>query len=225
MYYPIIHVLDYLTKHLDNGYSIEMIYLDFRKAFDSVPHQRLIHKLSSVGLQGNIFKWIKSFLTNRTQQVVLNGRKSSTVPVTSGVPQGSVLGPLLFSIFINDLPSIVSSPTFMFADDTKIFRVIRNEEDHLALQKDLNLLHEWSLRWQLNFNVAKCKHLHFGTAHSYGSFYLNGTLVDSVTSHKVLGIVFDNHLKFMIIPFRLLLRLIVSWGLLGSPLNMWSRIC
>ena len=81
-------------------------------------------------------------------------------------------GPLLFSIFINDLPSIVSSPTFLFADDTKIFQVIRNEEDHLALQKDLNLLHEWSLRWQLNFNVAKCKHLHFGTAHSYGSFTL-----------------------------------------------------
>ena len=182
----LLHVLDYLTKHLDNGYSIEMIYLDFRKAFDSVPHQRLIHKLSSIGLQGNILKWIKSFLTNRTQQVVLNGRKSSTVPVTSGVPQGSVLGPLLFSIFINDLPSIVSSPTFMFADDTKIFRVIRNEEDHLALQKDLNLLHEWSLQWQLNFNVAKCKHLHFGTAHSYGSFYLNGTLVNSVTSHKDL---------------------------------------
>ena len=117
----LLHVLDYLTKHLDNGYSIEMIYLDFRKAFDSVPHQRLIHKLSSVGLQRNILKWIKSFLTNRTQQVVLNGRKSSTVPVTSGVPQGSVLGPLLFSIFINDFPSIVSSPTFMFADDTKIF--------------------------------------------------------------------------------------------------------
>ena len=82
---------------------------------------------------------VKSFLTNRTQQVVLNGRKSSTVPVTSGVPQGSVLGPLLFSIFISDLPSIVSSPTFMFTDDTKIFQVIRNEEDHLALQKDFKL--------------------------------------------------------------------------------------
>ena len=84
----------------------------------------------------------------------------------------------------------------MFVDDTKIFRVIRNEEDHLTLQKDLNLLHEWSLQWQLNVNVAKCKHLHFGTARSYGSFYLSGALVDSVTSHKDLGIVFDNHLKF-----------------------------
>ena len=88
-----------------------------QKKINSVPHQHLIHKLSSVGLQGNILKWVKSFLTNRTQQVVLNG---STVQVTSGVPQGSVLGPLLFSIFINDLPSIVSSPTFMFADDTKM---------------------------------------------------------------------------------------------------------
>jgi len=192
----LLHVLDYITKHLDSGHSVDVIYLDFQKAFDSVPHQRLIYKLSSIGIQGNILKWIKSFLSNRTQQVVLNGKKSSSVPVTSGVPQGSVLGPLLFSIFINDLPSIVSSPILMFADDTKIFRVIRNKEDHSALQNDLNLLYEWSLQWQLNFNVVKCKHLHFGADHFFGSFYLNSTVIDSVISHKDLGIIFDNHLKF-----------------------------
>jgi len=156
----------------------------------------IIHKLFSIGIQGNILKWIKSFLSNRTQQVELDGKKSCSVSVTSGVPQGSVLGPLLFSIFINDLPSIVSGPIFMFADDTKIFRVIRNKEDQLALQNDLNLLHEWSLQWQLNFNVVKCKHLHFGTEHFIGSFYLNNTVIDSVISHKDLGIIFDNHLKF-----------------------------
>ena len=97
--------------------------MDFQKAFDSVPHQRLIQKLSaSFGVHGKILLWIKDFLSDRTQQVVLNGHKSGSIPVSSGVPQGSVLGPLLLiTVFVDDITSIVSSPTYMFADDTKIF--------------------------------------------------------------------------------------------------------
>ena len=106
---------------------------------------------------------------NRTQEVVLNGQKSNSIPVTSGVTQESVLGPILFMMFVNDLPSIVSSPTYMFADDTKIFRAIRISEDHTALQYDLDLLYEWSIHWQLKFNILKCKHVHFGPIHHYGS--------------------------------------------------------
>ena len=143
-------MLDYLTHHLDEGYSIDIIYLDFQKAFDTVPHRRLLQKLTSFGIHVNVLKWIGSFLSNRVQQVVLNGHKSSTIPVISGVPQGSVLGPLLFTMFVNEIPSIVSSPVLLFADDTKIFRVIRNREDYTALQSDLDLLQKWSQQWLLN---------------------------------------------------------------------------
>ena len=134
-------LLDYLTSHLDNGYFIDVIYLDFQKAFDTVPHQRLLQKLISFGIHGNVLKWIESFLSNRRQRVVLNGHKSCFTPVTSGVPQGSVLGPLLFTMFVNEIPLIVSSPVLMFADDTKIFCVMRNGQDYTALQNDLDLLH------------------------------------------------------------------------------------
>ena len=189
-------MLDYLTHHLDEGYSIDVIYLDFQKAFDTVPHRRLLQKLTSFGIHGNVLKWIESFLSNRVQQVVLNGHKSSTIPVTSGVPQGSVLGPLLFTMFVNEIPSIVSSPVLLFADDTKIFRVIRNREDYTALQSDLDLLQRWSQQWLLNFNISKCKHLHFGPAHHYGPYCLNGIFIDINATHSDLGIVFDDQLKF-----------------------------
>jgi len=96
----------------------------------------------------------KGFLSNRQQQVVLDGHISHSIPVTSGVPQGSVLGPVLFKIFVNDIFSVFSSPEFLFADDTKVFRVIRNKDDYLALQNDLNSLHNWSLTWQLKFNIV-----------------------------------------------------------------------
>ena len=125
-------LLDYLTCHLDSGYSIDVIYLDFQKAFDTVPHQHLLQKLTSFGIHGNILKWIESFLSNRKQRVVLNGHQSCSIPVTGGVPQGFVLGPLLFTMSVNEIPSIVSSPVLMFADDTKIFHVIRNDTKNVT---------------------------------------------------------------------------------------------
>jgi len=117
------------------------------------------------------------FLSNREQQAVLNS-------VTSGVPQGSVLGPVLFTMFVNDIPSIVSSPVYLFADDTKLFHVIKNRDDQLALQNDLNLLYNWSITWQLSFNKLKCKHLHLGPPHHFEPYLSNSLEIDS---HKDLG--------------------------------------
>ena len=122
-------LLDYLARHLDNGHSIDTIYFDFQKAFDAIPHRRLLQKLVSFSINGNVLKWIESLLSNRKQRIALNGHKSMTIPVTSGVSQGSVLGPLLLTMFVNEIPSIVLSPVLMFADDAKIFQVIRNRDD------------------------------------------------------------------------------------------------
>ena len=106
--------------------------------------------------------WIKSFLENRKQQISFEGEASEWKEVTLGIPQGSVLGPLLFVIFINDLPEELQTRTYLFADDTKVYNVIRGEEDQTKLQQDLNKLEEWSDRWLLRFHPDKCKHMHVG---------------------------------------------------------------
>ena len=116
---------------------MDTIYLDFSKAFDTVPHRRLQGKLESYGVQGEILEWINSFLKDREQQVIVNGSKSGITPVISGIPQGTVLGPVLFVIYINDLLDELSSHGLMFADDTKIYRQITSREDAIMLQEDL----------------------------------------------------------------------------------------
>ena len=122
----LITTVNNLAKGLDKNEQTDAILLDFSKAFDKVSHSRLLLKLNSYGVRGNLLKWIQDFLSGRTQQVVLEGSSSDTSPVTSGVPQGSVLGPLLFLAFINDLPSRVKSRTGMFADDCLVDRKIKN---------------------------------------------------------------------------------------------------
>ena len=143
------------SQHLEVGAQIDTILLDFSKVFDKVPHQRLFLKLAYYGIRGPILEWIKDFLTNRTQQVVLNNINSCSINVLSGVPQGSVLGPLLFLLYINDLPFIVSSHVKLYADDTLIYRIINSAEDITILQRDLNTLSEWANKWLMSFNPSK----------------------------------------------------------------------
>ena len=139
----ITQLLKYLDECIDkivNGNVVDTIYLDFAKVFDTVPHRRLMPKLAAYGIKGNIQCWISAFLNDRSQIVVVNGVESKSAPVISGIPQGSVFGPLLFVIYINDLPEYVNSDVFLFADDTKVLRQVSSEADAITLQRDLDSL-------------------------------------------------------------------------------------
>ena len=140
----LLAVLDKWTKAIEHGESIDAIYLNFAIAFDTVPHQRLLVKLKGYGICGKVLQWIAAFLDGRRQCVIVSGSKSSWSPVTSGIPQGSVLGPILFVCYINDMSEVVESPAHMFADDTKIYRQITTQSDQETLQADLKQLEEWS---------------------------------------------------------------------------------
>ena len=129
------HVLHIWSDILDQGGSLDAVYCDFMKAFDKVPHIRLAHKVEKYGITGNIIGWIKSFLSERTQHVIIKSAEWNPAPVTSGIPQESVLGPILFVLYINDMPEVVDKDSFLylFADDTKVFRQIQSEEDIVQL--------------------------------------------------------------------------------------------
>ena len=135
-----------LTKGIAEGHQYDVNVMDFSKAFDKVPHQRLLRKASHLGVTGNLLKWLDSFLRDRTQRVLVEGQASDYCKVASGVPQGTVMGPILFLIFINDLPNVVASPCKLFADDLLIYRQIRNKEDQKILQQDLDNLASWELK-------------------------------------------------------------------------------
>jgi len=158
----LLHVIEDWTSNLDKEYGVDVIYLDYKKAFDTVPHKRLVNKLEHLGFAGGLLNWLKAFLTNRTMRVVVNGCFSAWAVVLSGVPQGSVLGPLLFLLFVNELPDWIKNNICMFADDTKIWTRLTNPTDAESLQKDIDLLSTWSARWQLKFNPEKCKLMHIG---------------------------------------------------------------
>ena len=166
-----------LVSNLDralnrNHRQTDVIIMDFAKAFDKVPHRRLLYELEYYGIRRSTHKWITSWLSERSQKEVLDGQASDLVPVLSGVPQGSVLGPVLFLIFINEIPENIRSSVRLFADDCVLYRNIESPMDCQILQDDLNSLAQWETDWQMKFNIAKChsmrvtrhppdKHIHF----------------------------------------------------------------
>ena len=196
-----------LTLSLNDKCRTDIIYFDFAKAFDSVSHDLILEKLKNkFKINGLLLKFIKSYLEGRLQQVVVGGFTSSALPVLSGVPQGSILGPLLFVLFINDMFLCVSKVTniALYADDTKIWRRIESFKDHHCLQDDIKNLFDWSTRNKMVFHPSKCKALSISKKRNVFDnlpfnifiYELNGILIDYVETHKDLGVIVDSKLNW-----------------------------
>ena len=171
---------------MDDGSPVDVIYLDFQKAFDKVPHQRLILKLKSHGMGNSIINWIEQWLTDRRQRVVVDGEVSNWKSVLSGVPQGSVLGPILFLVYINDLEEGVTGNILKFADDTKLFTKTKEIGDKQNLQDDIDKLVKWSEKWRMLFNFGKCKCLHIGPGNTSMNYEMGGTILSTTVKEKDL---------------------------------------
>ncbi|MCG8078525.1 MAG: reverse transcriptase family protein, partial [Candidatus Thiodiazotropha taylori] len=194
----LIMLIDKLSKNMQSRKQTDLILLDFSKAFDKVAHEKLLQKLHSYGIRGGTLKWIKDFLDNRKQSVVTNGTSSSSIPVSSGVPQGSVLGPILFLVYINDLPEQVRSRVRLFADDTAMYLCISSLSEANILQKDLIKLEQWEKDWDMNFNPSKCQVLHVTRLKDpiTSKYFLHKTELESVSAAKYLGVTISEDLTW-----------------------------
>ena len=178
--------------------SVDVTYIDFSRAFDSVVHSKLIYKLRSYGIAGNLLSWIEDFLTNRHQAVRVGNNISDFADVGSGVPQGSVLGPLLFLFFINDISDLFGTDLVikLYADDVKIYVAIDNISSSDNLQVGLNALIKWCEDWQLNVSINKCNVLHIGAKNSCHTYTMNAFCLPSVRLSTDLGVLVDSKLRF-----------------------------
>ena len=175
--------------------SVDVIFLDFAKAFEKVPHARLLHKISVLGIQGKQYMWIKNWLQDRRQRVVLNGHISTWEAVGSDVPQWSVLRPLLFTIFINinyDIDENLTNRLLKFTDDTKILGKVFSHQDAQSMLEDLKKISQWSETWQMNFNLEQCKVLHLGPRNSKTKFDRIGHNLEEITEERDLGIIISH---------------------------------
>ena len=191
-------VLNDWSRHLDNRKQVDIFILDFEKAFDTVPHELLKSKLHSYGASGSLLKWIDAFLCHRKQCVVVNSTKSNWTSVVSGVPQGTVLGPLLFSIHINDILRDIDSEIRLFADDCVCYRVIEKDQDTHILQNDIDKLGYWARKWGMRFQPKKCNVMQLSKKKTTinKTYTLEGTPLVKLDAIKYLGVTITKDLKW-----------------------------
>ena len=193
----LLSFLEKMTLSADNGDPVDVVFLDFAKAFDKVPVQRLLKKVKAHGIGGQTLAWIREWLTGRKQRVVLNGSASAWTDVLSGVPQGSVLGPLLFLLFINDIDVVADEVEVLkkFADDTKVAQTIRSVADRDKLQAALDGMVSWANRWGMAFNVKKCKVMHVGRTNPRHEYSMGGAKLCTTEEERDLGVIMTHKLK------------------------------
>ena len=188
-------------------------FLDFSKAFDKVDHRKLVKKLIKIRVNSQITNWTQDFLAQRTQIVVIDGYRSTAKPVTSGVPQGSVVGLVLFLVYINDMLADINSEVRLFADDTVIYNLAEN---NTKLRDDLSKLEIWETAWSMEFNPTKCEHLKFTRKRqntTTNSYTLHNTVMFKVPTVKYHGVKLQSSLRWMKIPTSLLEKLPADLGI------------
>jgi hypothetical protein len=193
----LLEFFETVTEVIDQGKAFDIVFLDFAKAFDKVPRERLLEKLRAHGIRGRVLAWIRAWLTGRRQRVVLNGKQSSWADVLSGVPQGSVLGPILFGVYINDIDTVAKFIEILrkFADDTKLGQMAGTEEERAKLQLALDKLCEWANKWAMEFNVKKCKVMHIGHNNIRQEYFMNGEQLGVTEEERDIGVLVSKNLK------------------------------
>ena len=187
--------LEYMTKKLDEGQAVDVLYLDFSKAFDKVPHKRLIQKLKAHNFSKSLITWITAWLNGRKQRVLVNGTYSEWLNVVSSVVQGSVLGPILFVVYINDIDTCIGTKEGImskFADDTKVAKVVKDTKTAAEMQEVMQNLETWCEKWGMVFNIKKCCILHFGHRNMQQQYKMSGQILESHTSQRDLGVMISN---------------------------------
>lgn len=198
--YQLTNIVHRLYKNMDDECETCMVFLDVSKAFDKVYHKGLLFKLRQIGISGCLLLWLESYISNRRQRVVVDGIHSPWTSTNAGVPQGSILGPLLFLIFINDISDNILSDVFIFADDTSLMRKIEDIKlDFNIINRDLHTLSEWADQWRVTFNASKTEYMIFSLKHStfnYPVLRLNNVPITRVSAHKHLGLTLDSKLTW-----------------------------
>ena len=183
---------------LNNKGQTDIIFLHFSKAFDKISHIFILSKLHYYGIRNHTLSWIGAFLYNRTQTTVVNGVHSSYVEVTCGVPQGSVLGPMLFLLYISDINNAITSQIKLFADDSVLYRNIHNQNDQVILQNDLDTISLWAEKWFMELDINKCSVLSITLKHNsiFHDYDILGTMPKRVTNHDYLGVTISSDLNW-----------------------------